>query len=586
MEKLKSYGLAAAVCSAALIQLASGDASFTVGVNKKHYFTSAVTARFGGGDFSVHLVDGGFVASGCFGLNGGPFPIRVPVNPIACPLGTTAYIVGGDINGDGVQDIAAYWSISSPVRAVYAEPFRPDQTSLYAFPGKIPPLSNFKDASKRIYFNLFDPDNFTQYNISEYSVSRGYAAGAEGSKSGLGALTEMNKEVPPGQYTFRFPGVKQNENVPDYFQYPGVVIGTFVEAFGTGRYNSGFRFTSGLWDNQYYQMDPRVTTKFKWVGNTADVIRNGIDSLKLAVFKEGGELAIYPVEQVDPTDDLFYVDLGSSLTTSYIMPSTVFRVGDRTELSVKFDRYGAALRPASSDDSVRDFRAKLKMVDSYAGYATLNFPQGSVANKLTATADFDGDKVSNLIEYAAEYPTSEQISAANIEQGAVDGTVIGFGGGYIPPVQDKTKTGGLVPVVYVDKDTKQLVCDVPKRPFSGATLVPSFEVSVPSSGTVVRYKKISLNAASDYYLDYNASTEDPSVPDPINPDPLGDPEEVTKNMRVSSLDDNGLPVITEQDVTVTIRQPFWRLRSKKVFVVPADGKLPEFKATVTAKAIP
>jgi hypothetical protein len=307
-----------------------------------------------------------------------------------------------------------------------------------------------------------------------------------------------------------------------------------------------------------------------------------VDALKIAVFAEDGVSYVYPVEGSE-----FYVDLVSPLNTSYIMPSTVFRVGDRDEVSVKFIRNGAGSRPAASDSSFRDFRAKLRMVDSYAGYVTLNFPQGTVASKTAATADYDKDGVPNLVEFNMEYPTAEQISAAAKSTGFGDGpdqaVVIGWPAAHVPPVQDPLSKLTLTTDVFLDAE-KHLICQVPKRPLSGTTLTPAFQVQVPSTSATPRFKKITYGAGKDWDLELNIP-QGSTVPDPINPDYPGTPENSTPTMRVQRLNtQTGKLVISEEPVPVTLTPSFWRLRSKDPVADPS-APLPQFKVTLTTTVL-
>jgi hypothetical protein len=579
MEKLKTYGLALALCGS-FAQVAVADTELDVGFNKTHYFTGPFTSRFAGGDLDVELRDGSFIYQLCFGQGGSPFPQGI--DPIYCPLGSTGFIAAGDVNNDGVQDSLTYWSIVGPIPAAIIEPFRPDEAALIARPSReLPLLQNFKDISTILYYNLMDPGTFSQYNISKYSVIRNYAGAPDTQLAGRGALTQMNQELVPGQYVFQFPRLKQSPDQVDSVLPLGLNMTPTVEALDpTARYSTGFRFTSGTWDGEFYEMDPRTTSVIKWVGNTRDVIRS-FDQFYFAIYDAAGVNIQYP----SPFYPDQYLLLSTPAVTAYTMPPLFFAAGQEAELRLEYRRF-AQTTSITVDNSVRRFRAKLRMVDSFKGFSALNFPTGSSAVKTKATADFDGDGVNNITEFAAEYPTLAQVALeANVENAlfvpivdenpfdphtrkvvGLDYSAENAPGLNLPPVQNPINLVKALDITTKIDSDGYAVCLVGKRPFAGTSLIPTFSVRVPSSSSVPRFKKVVPGVGKDWQL-----TEVPG-------DPVETP--ITAYTAVTHVLTGVVDAPALQTFTVTLTKNYWQLKSAQPVADPTAPP-PEFQVTVT-----
>jgi hypothetical protein len=220
------------------------------------------------------------------------------------------------------------------------------------------------------------------------------------------ALKQMNEELVTGRYIFAFPSkqspTSRSVNLP-------VTIVPNVEAFGSNpRVKGGFRFTSGKFDQGFYQMDPRAISTVTWTGNDVTNIVNG-DQIFFSILNPAQDRLTFP-----PTVPQAPVVLATPAAQSYTLPPGFYQVGDEGVIEVRYQRT-LPVTPITYDRSKREFRMPVKFIDTYPGYSQGVFPLGT-GGDVSATGDFDRDGMSNIEEYAFQFPTTAEISAAAKEQ--------------------------------------------------------------------------------------------------------------------------------------------------------------------------
>lgn len=321
-------------------------------------------------------------------------------------------------------------------------------------------------------------------------VSLNTVAGTQIATPG-GAQQQMADEIVSGQYTFLFPRLGNPDLTPVAIP---VNITPYIEAYGFGRNGrAGFRFTSGNWDSGYYQMDPRQITQINWQGNTRGLTRPG-DSIYFSILNEAEDFLTFP-----PTIPQSPVLLPSPVQQSYTMPPFFYEVGDEGVMNLQFQR----LLPSNGiayDNSFRQFRAKIRMVDSYLGYARITMPLGTSKRDLSPKGNLDRDSMSNIEEFAFQFPTNEDINASAKEQ-FVPGDVFFFLGE--PAVQEFNRVVTKVENPILDPQlqpagpgpteldgTDRIYFEAPFRPRTGNTLKYSFVEVVTAKNGKKKPRKI------------------------------------------------------------------------------------------------
>ena len=191
-----------------------------------------------------------------------------------CPLGTTGFIAQGDIDGDGVNDQGAFWSVASITPASVVEPFRADLFRLISAPpsgftrllrstdGDVSAIFDVLDASVIVWYDTLQ-STIDDYEASIYAAVREYGAGPD-------ELERHYDDVPWGPYKFGLPALVPPSSTAE----PGqVVYGVdhivTPDAWpGRGVVSQGWR-NSNLedWgDNGELELDPRVFYPFQWSG--------------------------------------------------------------------------------------------------------------------------------------------------------------------------------------------------------------------------------------------------------------------------------------------------------------------------------
>ena len=307
------------------------------------------------------------------------------------------------------------------------------------------------------------------------------------------AARQMREELVNGQYTFTYPRLDFPDLNPVAIP---VTITPIVEALdGSSRSRAGFRFTTGTWDGDVYQLDPRLINVVQWTGNDRSNIRPG-DQMFFSILNPAEEFLTFP-----PTIPETPVLLSSPTVQEYTIPPFFYEVGEEGVMNLDYQR----ILPSNGvayDISERDFRAKVRMVDSYAGYAQINFPLGTSKTDIAPTGNVDRDSMGNLEEYAFQWPTNEDINARASEQfvpqtfPTIPPTIEEFShvvSKVAEPITNQAAqpTGPIGPFLDIDN---HVVFEVPYRPRTGTTLKYEFVELTTNSKGQVKAKKIKLGA--------------------------------------------------------------------------------------------
>ncbi|WP_367871312.1 hypothetical protein [Luteolibacter sp. Populi] len=323
------------------------------------------------------------------------------------------------------------------------------------------------------------------------------------------ALKKMNEEVIPGQYVFTYPRL----NFPDLtpVAIPVTIVPSLDALNPASRTpRAGFRFTSGTWDRDVYQMDPRSINKVKWTGNDRTNIRPG-DRIFFSILNDSEDFLLFP-----PTVPQNPVFIPTPTAQQYTLPPFFFDVGQTGVMELSYERnlYSSGV---SIDTSERKFRAKVMMVDSYPGFAAITLPTGTAKREYAAKADYDRDGMSNIEEFGFQVLTYEEVNARAREQFeplASDVPVIYQAFGYVsqfskvvtkynnPIVNKDVKPAGMAPP-YLDADNK-IVIEAPLRPNTGNTLKYNYTQTI---GGKKKGQKLKIGKDWEQFVTTTTATE-------------------------------------------------------------------------------
>lgn len=408
---------------------------------------------FEGGEWIVQVEDGNVSIVACVG-NGFPFP-TFPVVP-DCPLGTTALIDSGDLDFDGVRDGGLFYSISGVTPASVFGPFRSDLFSLEAAPpSELPrPIggTNFRDNSIVLFYDYINtPQSLDRYEITNYISARVYAPSE---------LDRQVAEIVPGTYQFRLPamGVDYNDPSQNPYVYANHTHLEMLEAYpGVGFVAVGNEFRVVMddrWNDGAIEFDPRLSIDLSWEGFNAQTVL-GSDTATFSIKEQGSGFTVFPpyFNGIDPFTGQPLVPEAQRfpqevppLTNTVTLGPYFFEPGEQLYAEVGFQRnfQGTAL---TIDRSRRSFRWDLRLVDSYEGFRiSNNFPPRTLDELTAASADFDGDGMTNLEEFALQTDPADPASVFT-----------------------------LTPVL--DQFTGQCVLTIPKRPNTGTLLTYRIQYS-------------------------------------------------------------------------------------------------------------
>lgn len=367
-------------------------------------------SRFQGGQLYIALTDGVFLIAGCIG-NGGLG--RMEPNPF-CELGTTALIVDGDFNGDGISDSQTYWSVEEIADASYLKGLRADLLRIEAAPPTdLPmPLAGFLGQSIRLFYDQINPPP-SLYVVANYNLTRNYPATGDG-------LQTQRLEVVPGAWTVRFPIKDEYASFPDDTDTISVTHHQMIEAWpGRGvvpQTTDWLLLEPSRWNSdEEVELDPRLFNEFEWGGFGSDTVLSGDTTMFSMRDPITDRIEYPPYDPLTPTADREEELID---TPSYGVPigPYLYDPGDKFIARIDFRR-DAPTSGVASDTSRRLFEWNVYFIDTYEGYAEAQtpsvFPAGTPDAQKAASFDFDGDGWTNLEEFARQTDLTDPASKPN-----------------------------------------------------------------------------------------------------------------------------------------------------------------------------
>ena len=408
--------------------LSSGQVSFSFGDNKTFRQYDDRLFEFLGGSLTLSIRDGSFVLSPCEGIDasGGTIPsgafTRLIQPNLSCPLGTTAFVGSGDVDGDGFSDVDLYISVSSVTRAVQVEPFHPEQISLIAAPPSSlsRPIGgvDWVDSALVLWYDQINrPIN--SYEITRYDSQRVYGASEA-------ELERQYDEIVPGVWIYQVPRLNEAINPSS----PEVPVNPFpfsighrqmIEAWpGRGKAPGPNEFVltnDGLWVDGALEVDPNLFFKFEWRGfNGVTTITNADTTFfsmeRTNATDEGpaGQVVFPPYNFAVP-DAQRFTELISTPSSGYELGPNFAQVGDEWTGVLDFNRN---LGQRTIDNSSRQFRWNVRFVETYPGYARDAFPPTDDDTLLAEGYDYDDDGFTNLEEFALQTDPANPASVPSI----------------------------------------------------------------------------------------------------------------------------------------------------------------------------
>lgn len=368
------------------------DLYFDIQVNRNFQLTSPTVSEYASGSTRIFFRDGRVLLAPCI-FDPSPTIVGPVTNPPLCPLGTTGFLIQGDIDGDGIADDRSFWSVDSVILNALIEPFTPESVTLAAAPPSTlaRPAGDFRDGSVATFYNVLSPV-VKRFDLALYS----YTSEFSGLQSN--AYQSHARQWVPGVYIYSLP----KKGLPNQFQPIRLTLTSMVEANGFLKGNKGFGLKTSMWSNGALEIDPRLITTLSWEGTT---INNTFrtDVIEFSMSNSAGNI-IYPVP------DMPY-RLDNSLLKSLTMIPYAFAKGEVGTSRMRFSR-NLYTNSVTTDTSTRSWTWNNRFIDSYKGHDQYEFrvagtaaiPGIKVAGaavKLRApNADYDGDGLSNILEFA------------------------------------------------------------------------------------------------------------------------------------------------------------------------------------------
>ena len=353
------------------------------------------------GSFSIALDDGS-VSLGC-----GPSATYFPPTPPPCPLGATGYVVGGDLNNDGIRDDFTYWEVKTVTPAVAIAPDNAPLCKVYSHPPCLFPTDmGFLDGTTTIYYNI-QTAAVTEYKISKYSNSMQFFT-----------RDEMTSTVTPGLYNFLFPTL-MDPSVPVRIPVIYRDIPEGYDYINNTPIRQGFHFTklNGskiTWSaDGYVEMDPRLVNTFEWEGTNIEVMIPATDQTYFSILDLGTPLPGDPQRDAPAglatlfpgfvAPGVSRVLLPTAITSSFSMaPGFIAVTSPPKEGVAQFDLVRAApTSTVATDNSTRSYQLPVRFVNTYEGWAAITFPPGTPPSVRARGADPDGDGYTNYAEWLA-----------------------------------------------------------------------------------------------------------------------------------------------------------------------------------------
>lgn len=368
------------------------DLSFDIRVNRTFQLTSPTVSEYLSGSTEVFFRDGRVILAPC-SLDPSPTIVQPVVVPPLCPLGTTGFLIQGDIDGDGIADDRSFWSVDSVVLNSLIEPFMPEAVRLAAAPPSTlsRPAGDFRDGSVATFYNVLTPV-VKRFDLALYRYTSEFTGAIPN------AYQRHAQQWVPGVYIYNLP----KKGLINQFQPVRLTLTSMVEANGFRRGNRGFGLRTSMWSNGALEVDPRLITTLTWEGIT---INNTFrtDVVEFSMSNNAGNI-IYPVP------DMPY-RLDSPLLTSLTMIPYAFAKGEIGTSRIRFIR-NLNTNTVTTDTSTRSWTWNNRFIDSYKGHDQYEFRvagtaavpgikvAGSASKLRAPTADYDGDGLSNILEFA------------------------------------------------------------------------------------------------------------------------------------------------------------------------------------------
>lgn len=369
------------------------DLYFNIQINRDFQLTTATASQYLRGSTKLQFRDGRVALASCVF---DPSPTIVPpvTNPPLCPIGTTGFLIQGDIDGDGIADDRSFWSVDSVVINALFEPFMPESVTLAAAPASTlaRPTGDFRDGSIATFYNVLTPV-VKRYDLALYSYSSEFDGTLQPD-----AYQRHTQQWVPGVYIYSVP----KKGLPDQFQPIRLTATSMVEANGLRNGIRGFSLKTSMWSNGALEIDPRLISTLRWEGNTKNNTYR-TDIIEYSMSDSTGNI-IYPVPGTA-------YRLDSSFATSLTMIPYAFSKGAVGTSQIKFSRF-LRTNSVTTDTSTRSWTWNNRYVDTYKGHDqyeyrvanTAAIPGIKVAGTASAlrapNADYDGDGISNIIEFA------------------------------------------------------------------------------------------------------------------------------------------------------------------------------------------
>lgn len=485
--------------------VAHGAIGINIRLNRAFYLNSPTASDYLGGRINVRMIDGELALSPCFH----PSPFIIPPS-LGCPLGTTAFIQAGDVDGDGIVDDRSYWSVASVVKSSIIQPYFPVGVTLAAAPPSklVRPQGDFADNSIGVFYNVLG-GSINLYDLTSYRYGRTfdpYGLMPADSNSADMAKWNQNKATydkallaaeyksfadqwVPGVYIYSIP-VRDRIGV---FTALRTTLTPMVEANGYRKGMRGFGLNTSTWANGAHELDPRFVTSLQWTGNTPSNTVSS-DVVRFSMLDPEGNI-VYPIPGTAYQLDSPY------LTKLNILPY-VFTKGDTGSGSMSFSR-NLATSGVATDTSTRSWNWDVRFIDSYKGHDLYEFRvtsdapiagikvPGQPAKLRSPNSDYDGDGLSNIMEFAFSQDDGDDLSAS------LEWTSYHNNPASQPTALDLTTLGFTAPTtappVYVDT----LADGVPTTPLTvfkrehvGSAITYGYEVCYNTAASKPKWSKL------------------------------------------------------------------------------------------------
>lgn len=379
------------------------DLYFDIRVNRDFLLTSPTASQYLQGSTRLYFRDGRVILAPCV-FDPSPIIVQPVTNPPLCPIGTTGFLIQGDIDGDGIADDRSFWSVDSVVINSLIEPFLPEAVTLAAAPPSTlaRPAGDFRDGSIATFYNVLTPV-VKRFDLASYEYLREYDGILEPN-----SYQRHAQQWVPGVYIYSVP----KKALPNQFQPIRLTVTSMVEANGFRKGTKGFGLKTTMWSNGALEIDPRLITTLQWEGNTINNTYR-TDVLEYSMSNSLGNI-IYPVPGTA-------YRLDSSFATSLTMIPYAFAKGEVGTSKIQFSR-NLRTNSVTTDTSVRSWTWNNRYIDTYKGHDQYEFrvantaaiPGIKVAGTATAlrapAADYDGDGISNIMEFAYSQDDGDDLS--------------------------------------------------------------------------------------------------------------------------------------------------------------------------------